>query len=330
MKISIFSTKSYDRQFFTVANELHYHDLTFLEPLLNRHTAALAVDATAICAFVNDEIDRSTLEILASNGVRLIALRCAGYNNVDVETAKKLGIKMVRVPAYSPHAVAEHAVGLMLTLNRKFHRAYNRVREGNFVLEGLLGFDLHGKTIGIVGTGRIGAVVTKIMAGFGCKIIGYDHHRNPQCESFGLEYVELPQLLEHSDIITLHCPLTPENHHFINEKTIAMMKPRGILINTSRGGLINTDAIITALKSGKLGGLGIDVYERESDLFFEDRSNRILQDDTFARLLTFPNVIITGHQAFFTEDAMRSIAEITLSNITQVELGQKCNNEIEG
>ncbi len=328
MKVSIFSTKSYDRRFFTVANELHYHDLTFLEPLLNRHTASLAIDVTAICAFVNDEIDRPTLEVLASNGVRLIALRCAGYNNVDVETAKSLGIKIVRVPAYSPHAVAEHAVGLMLTLNRKLHRAYNRVREGNFALEGLLGFDLNGRTIGIVGTGRIGAVVAKIMTGFGCKVLGYDSYRNPQCESIGVEYVELPYLLAHSDIITLHCPLTPETHHLIDDKTIAMVKSEAILINTSRGALIDTNAMITALKSGHIGGLGIDVYERESALFFEDRSAQILQDDTFARLLTFPNVIITGHQAFFTEDAMRSIAEITLSNITQVELGQKCNNEV--
>jgi D-lactate dehydrogenase len=328
MKVSVFSTKSYDRRFFTIANELHYHDLTFLEPLLNRHTAALAADARAICVFVNDEIDRSTLEVLASNGVQLIALRCAGYDRVELETAKRLGIRLVRVPAYSPHAVAEHAVGLMLALNRKLHRAYNRVREGNFSLDGLLGFDLHGRTIGIVGTGKIGAVVAKIMMGFGCKILAYDTYRNPQCESIGVEYVDLPQLLGQSDIITLHCPLTPETHHLINDRTIAMMKSDTMLINTSRGGLIDTNAAIAALKSARIGALGIDVYERESALFFEDRSDRIMQDDIFARLITFPNVIVTGHQAFFTEDAMRSIAEITLSNITQVELGQKCNNEI--
>ncbi len=328
MKVSIFSTKSYDRRFFNVANGLHYHELTFLEPQLNCHTAMLATDATAICVFVNDEVDRATLELLSSRGLRLIALRCAGYNNVDVETAKSLGIKLVRVPAYSPHAVAEHAVGLILTLNRKLHRAYNRVREGNFALEGLLGFDLYGKTIGIVGTGRIGAVLAQIMKGFGCKILAYDTYQNPQCVTLGVEYVDLPQLFAQSDIISLHCPLTPATHHLVNRQTIAMMKPQVMVINTSRGGLIDTDAIITALKSEQIGAVGLDVYEQESALFFEDRSDNILQDDTFARLITFPNVIVTGHQAFFTEEAMGAIAEITLSNITQVELGQKCNNEI--
>jgi D-lactate dehydrogenase len=328
MKVSIFSTKSYDRRFFTVANGLHYHDLTFIEAPLNRHTATLAVGENAVCVFVNDEVDRATLEVLASLGVRSIAMRCAGYNNVDLDVAQVLGIKLVRVPAYSPHAVAEHAVGMILSLNRKLHRAYNRVREGNFSLEGLLGFDLNGRTIGIIGTGRIGAVLAKIMTGFGCKILAYDTYRNPQCESMGVEYVELPQLFSQSDIISLHCPLMPATHHLINDRTIATMKPGVMLINTSRGGLIDTNAIITALKSGQIGAVGLDVYEEESTLFFEDRSDLILQDDTFGRLLTFPNVLITGHQAFFTEDAMRSIAEITLSNITQIELGQTCNNEI--
>jgi D-lactate dehydrogenase len=328
MKVSIFSTKSYDRRFFTVANELHYHDLTFIETPLNRHTATLAAGGKAVCVFVNDDACRATLEVLASLGVRTIAMRCAGYNNVDLEVAKVLGIQLVRVPAYSPHAVAEHAVGMILSLNRKLHRSYNRVRESNFSLEGLLGFDLNGRTIGIVGMGRIGAVLAKIMTGFGCKILAYDTYRNPQCESMGVEYVELPQLFSHSDIISLHCPLFPATHHLINDRTIATMKPGVMLINTSRGGLIDTNAIITALKSGQIGAVGLDVYEEESALFFEDRSDRILQDDTFARLLTFPNVLITGHQAFFTEDAMRSIAEITLANITQIELGQTCNNEI--
>jgi D-lactate dehydrogenase len=328
MKVAIFSTKSYDRQFFTAANSQHQHQLTFLEPKLDRHTAILAKDATAVCIFVNDEIDRDTLKALASESISLIALRSAGYNNVDVEAAKNLGIKLVRVPAYSPYAVAEHTVGLILTLNRKLHRAYNRVREGNFLLEGLLGFDLHGRTIGIIGTGKIGTVAAQIMMGFGCKVIAYDPFPNPQCEVIGVQYMELSQLFSQSDIITLHCPLTPENHHLINKEAIAQMKPHVMLINTSRGRLIDTNAIITALKSSQIGALGLDVYEQESALFFEDRSNRIMQDDTFARLMTFPNVIITGHQAFFTEDAMRAISEVTLANITQIEREQPCENEI--
>jgi D-lactate dehydrogenase len=328
MKVSIFSTKSYDRQFFTAANTQHQHELTFLEPRLDRQTACLATNATAVCVFVNDEVDKNTLEFLADRGVNLIALRCAGYNNVDVTAAKALGIKIVRVPAYSPYAVAEHAVGLILTLNRKLHRAYNRVREGNFSLEGLLGFDLHGRTIGIIGTGKIGRVVAQIMTGFGCKVLAYDLHHNSECENIGVEYVDLLQLFARSDIVTLHCPLTPETYHLVNEEAISKMKPQAMLINTGRGALIDTKAIIVALKSGQIGALGLDVYEQESELFFEDLSDRIIQDDTFARLMTFPNVIITGHQAFFTEDAMRSIAEVTLSNITQVERGQLCGNEI--
>jgi D-lactate dehydrogenase len=328
MKVAIFSTKSYDRQFFTAANAQHQHQLIFLEPKLDRHTAILAKDATAVCIFVNDKVDRDTLKALASHEVNLIALRSAGYNNVDIEAAKNLGIKLVRVPAYSPYAVAEHTVGLILTLNRKLHRAYNRVREGNFSLEGLLGFDLHGRTIGIIGTGRIGIVTAQIMTGFGCKVIAYDLYRNPQCEAIGVQYMGLSELFSQSDIITLHCPLTPENHHLINKEAIFQMKPHVMLINTSRGALIDTGAIITALKSSQIGGLGLDVYEQEAALFFEDRSNRIMQDDTFARLMTFPNVIITGHQAFFTEDAMRAIAEVTLANITQIEQKQPCENEI--
>ncbi|PZO59556.1 MAG: hydroxyacid dehydrogenase [Phormidesmis priestleyi] len=315
MKVAIFSTKSYDRKFFTAANTQHQHQLTFLDPKLDQHTAMLAKDATAVCIFVNDEVHKDTLTALASQGVSLIALRSAGYNNVDIEAAKNLGIKLVRVPAYSSYAVAEHTVGLILTLNRKLHRAYNCVREGNFSLEGLLGFDLHGRTIGIIGTGRIGTVTAKIMTGFGCKVIAYDPYYNPHCEAIGVQYMELAQLFSQSDIITLHCPLTSENYHLINQETIAQMKPHVMLINTSRGALIDTDAMITALKSCQIGALGLDVYEQESALFFEDRSNRILQDDTFARLMTFPNVMITGHQAFFTEDAMQAIAAVTLAQI---------------
>jgi D-lactate dehydrogenase len=335
MKVSIFSTKSYDRQFFTDANAQHQHELTFLEPRLDRQTALLVKDAAeripsgiAVCVFVNDQVDKDTLEALSSHNVNLIALRSAGYNHVDVQAAKNLGMKLVRVPAYSPNAVAEHTVGLILTLNRKLHRAYNRVREGNFSLSGLLGFDLHGRTIGIIGTGRIGSVFAKIMTGFGCKVIAYDLYHNPECEAIAVQYVDLPQLLSQSDIISLHCPLTSETYHLVNEKAIAQMKPNVMLINTSRGGLIDTKAVIKALKSCQIGALGLDVYEQESELFYEDRSNRILQDDTFARLMTFPNVMITGHQAFFTEDAMRAIAEVTLANITQIEREQNCENEI--
>jgi D-lactate dehydrogenase len=247
---------------------------------------------------------------------------------VDVPAATKLGIKLVRVPAYSPYAVAEHAVGLILTLNRKLHRAYNRVREGDFSLEGLLGFDLHGRTIGIIGTGKIGRVFARIMTGFGCKMLAYDLQPHPECVAIGVKYVDLPELFSQSDIISLHCPLTPATYHLIDRVAIAKMKPHTMLINTGRGALIDTTAIIAALKSGQIGALGLDVYKGESALFFEDLSNQIIQDDTFARLMTFPNVMITGHQAFFTEDAMRAIAEVTLSNITQIECGQICPNQI--
>ncbi len=328
MKVSVFSTKSYDRQFFTAANAQHHHELTFLEPRLDRQTALLAKATTAVCVFVNDEVDQETIAALAAQNVSLIALRSAGYNHVDVKAAKNLGIRLVRVPAYSPYAVAEHAVGLILTLNRKLHRAYNRVREGNFSLEGLLGFDLHGRTVGIVGTGRIGTVMAQIMQGFGCRVIAYDLYPNAHCEAIAVEYVEMSELLSQSDIITLHCPLTSETQHLIDKSAIAKMKPNAMLINTSRGALIDTNAVIDALKSSQISALGLDVYEQESELFFEDRSNRILQDDTFARLMTFPNVMITGHQAFFTEDAMRAIAEVTLENITKVEQNQACENEI--
>jgi D-lactate dehydrogenase len=329
VKVAVFSAKSYDRHFFNLANEQHHHELIFLEPRLNHQTACLATNSLAVCVFVNDEINRDTLEILANNGIRLIALRCAGYNNVDIQMAKDLGIKVVRVPAYSPYAVAEHTVALILALNRKLHRAYNRIREGNFALEGLLGFDLHGRTIGIIGTGSIGQVVAKIMTGFGCNILAYDLHRNSQCESIGVQYVDLPQLFARSDIITLHCPLTPETYHLVNEQAIDQMKPHVMLINTGRGALIDTKAIVAALKSGQIGELGLDVYEQESELFFEDHSDQIIQDDIFARLMTFPNVMITGHQAFFTENAMQAIAEVSLLNISQVEQGIICPNEVE-
>ncbi|MFB6277677.1 MAG: 2-hydroxyacid dehydrogenase [Halothece sp.] len=325
MKVALFGCKPYDRRFFEAANESYNHELIFLEPHLHEKTALLAKDAEAVCIFVNDEVNADTLEILAKQGVRLIALRCAGYNNVDLEAAKRLGMQIVRVPAYSPYAVAEHAIALILSLNRKIHRAYYRVREGNFSLNGLLGFDLHGRTVGIIGTGKIGYLTGQILAGFGCRILAYDPYPNSNFSQFG-QYVSLEELYAESDIISLHCPLTEENRHLIGEKAISKMKPGVMLINTSRGGLIDTQAVIAGLKDKTIGYLAIDVYEKEADLFFEDLSSEVIQDDMFERLLTFPNVIVTGHQAFFTEEALNNIANTTLSNITEIETSNTCQN----
>jgi D-lactate dehydrogenase len=328
MKVAVFSTKTYDRQFLITANYDYEHELVFFEPRLTRETASLARNFAAVCVFVNDQLDAHVLEMLAAHGTRLIALRCAGFNNVDLKAAAKLGMAIVRVPAYSPYAVAEHTLGLILTLNRKIHRAYNRVREGNFSLDGLLGFDLHNRTIGIVGTGKIGQIVAQIVQGFGCQILAADVAVNPACEAVGARYVERSRLLKEADIITLHCPLTPETHHLINQDAIAQMKQGVMIINTSRGALIHTEAVIQGLKSQKIGSLGLDVYEQESDLFFEDLSNQIIQDDLFERLMTFPNVLVTAHQAFFTKEALQNIAETTLSNITDYEQGQPSSNQV--
>jgi D-lactate dehydrogenase len=328
MKIAVFSSKPYDRTFLDAANGQHGHALTYITPRLTEETVTLASGFRAVCAFVQDDMNASVLRQLAAGGTQLIALRCAGFNNVDLQVAEDLGVTVVRVPAYSPHSVAEHAVGLMLALNRHLHRSYNRVREGNFALDGLLGFDMHGRTAGIIGTGKIGATVAKILAGFGCKLLGHDRFPSHECEMLGLRYVRLDELYTQSDIITLHCPLTPETHHLIDDEAIQRMKPGTMLINTSRGAVVDTLALIAGLKSGKIGSLGLDVYEEEADLFFEDLSNRVLQDDVLARLLTFPNVIITGHQAFFTKDALTAIADITLNNITQWEKGEPCANVV--
>jgi D-lactate dehydrogenase len=328
MKVAVFSAKAYDRRFLKSANAAHGHALTFLEPRLDGETAALAVGFPAVCAFVNDRLDKDVLAALAKQGTRLIALRCAGFNNVDLAAAQQLGLTVVRVPAYSPHGVAEHTVALMLALNRNLCRAHARVRDGNFALDGLLGFEFHGKTAGIVGTGKIGANVLQILKGFGCQLFAHDPFPNPQCKALGARYVPLPELFAASDIISLHCPLTPESRHLINAKTLAQMKTGVMLINTGRGALIDTRSVIAALKSGKVGSLGLDVYEEEADLFFEDLSNRVIQDDVFMRLLTFPNVLITGHQAFFTENGLRAIAETTLGNITAFEHGQPAVNEV--
>lgn len=328
MKVAVFSTKVYDRKFLSDANSPTQHELVFFEPRLNRDTAILAAGFPAVCVFVHDQVDAPTLELLASRGTRLVVLRCAGFNNVDLQAAADLGITVVRVPAYSPYGVAEHAVGLILSLNRKIHRAYNRVREGNFSLDGLLGFNLHERTVGIVGTGKIGLILGQIMKGFRCQILAYDVYRNPELEALGGKYVELPELFANSDIISLHCPLTPETHHLINAEAIEKIKPGVMLINTSRGALIDTQAVIEGLKSGKIGYLGVDVYEQESELFFEDLSGAIIQDDIFQRLTTFPNVLITGHQAFFTAEALHNIAETTFANIADIEQGRPCANEI--
>lgn len=314
MRVAVFSTKTYDRKYLTEAAEDSGLELTFFEPRLTKDTAPLAQNHDAICAFVNDELDAPTLIKLNRLGVELIALRSAGFNNVDIESAVEFGLPVARVPSYSPYSVAEHTVALLLGLNRNLHRAYSRVREGNFSLDGLVGFDLNGRTIGIIGTGRIGRIFGQIMKGFGCEILAYDKYPNEEFKSIAT-YVSRPELLSRSDIISLHTPLTPETYYIIDRGALYQMKKGAILINTSRGALIDTQAVIDALKDGQLGGLAIDVYEEEADLFFEDLSNYVLQDDTFARLLTFPNVLVTGHQAFFTENALRNIAETTIANI---------------
>lgn len=330
MRVAVFGTKSYDEASLSAANaELGKpHELTFLEPRLTAETAPLAEGFPAVCIFVNDVAPVHVLERLAAGGTKTLALRCAGFNQVDLEAARKLGISVVRVPAYSPYAVAEHTVGLMLTLNRKIHRAFNRIREANFALDGLLGFDLQGKTVGVIGTGRIGELVCRILHGFGCRLLASDRKPNPACTPLGVEYVPLPELLAQADIVTLHCPLFPETRYLIRAETLAGMKPGVMIVNTSRGGLIRTQDAIEGLKSGRIGYLALDVYEEEGDLFFEDHSTELLTDDVFARLLTFPNVLITGHQAYFTREALRNIADTTLKNLLDVEAGRPCAHEV--
>jgi D-lactate dehydrogenase len=322
MKVAVFSSKPHDEQYLRAANAEHGHDLAFLEPRLTAQTVALAEGSPCVCAFVNDTLDRPVLKQLAEGGTRLVALRSAGFNHVDLQAAHELGFTVARVPAYSPYAVAEHAVALILALNRKIPRAHMRVREGNFALGGLLGFDLHGRTVGVVGTGTIGSVFARIMTGFGCNVLAYDPYPNAACIELGVRYVPLTELFAAADVIALHCPLTPETHHLIDAEALERMRDGVMLVNTSRGALVDTTAVIQALKSGKIGYLGLDVYEEEEDLFFEDLSDRVITDDVFSRLLTFPNVLITGHQAFFTEEALEHIASTTLANITAVERGE--------
>ncbi len=321
MRVAVFGTQAFERSFLNEANEAHGHELMFLEPLLCERTAPLAQGVPAVCAFVNDRLDRRVLEVLAAGGTRLIALRCAGFNNVDLHAAEQLGLQVARVPAYSPHAIAEHTLALLLALNRKLHRSLARVREQNFSLNGLVGFDLYGKTVGVVGTGRIGAAVARILHGFGCNLLGFDRQENRDCLDLGMRYVDIESLARAADIISLHCPLTPQTHRLIDARLLAVTRPGVMLINTSRGGLIDTQAVVDALKSGRIGSLGLDVYEEEGDLFFRDLSDEIIHDDLFTRLLTFPNVIITAHQAFLTREALTEIANITLRNITGFQTG---------
>ena len=328
MNVAFFSTKKYDQDFFNSINTDFNHKLTFFETALNKHTASLTKDYNAVCVFVNDDLNAATIEKLAKNGVQLIALRCAGFNNVDLKAAAEKNIKVVRVPAYSPQAVAEHAVALILTLNRKTHKAYNRVRENNFSLEKLTGFNLYGKTVGVIGTGIIGQCFAKIMLGFGCKVLAYDIKPNEELKRSGVEYVELETLLKASDIISLHCPLNEHTHHLIDQNAFEKMKDGAMLINTGRGALIDTSAVVEALKSEKLGYLGIDVYEQESGLFFNDLSETVNKDDDFLRLMSFPNVLITGHQGFFTKEALEQIAQVTLQNLTDFEKGAALENEV--
>ena len=317
MKCCFYDTKPYDRKYFTHGAEFQFHECR-----LNANTAPTASGARGVCVFVNDSLDQSCLQLLADQGVELIALRCAGFNNVDLEFAKSLGMKIVRVPAYSPNSVAEHTVALLLTLNRKIHRAYNRVRELNFSLNGLEGFDINGRTVGIIGTGKIGRITAQIFKGFGANVITFDPSPSYDwAEQNQIQYVEFPQLLASSHIVSLHVPLLPATHHLLNSDTLAQLKPGAIILNTSRGKLIDTTALIQALKSRHIGGVALDVYEEEEGVFFEDLSGEVLEDDELSRLLTFPNVLITSHQAFLTEEALQEIAKSTISNMENFERG---------
>ncbi|ADP12645.1 D-lactate dehydrogenase [Erwinia sp. Ejp617] len=326
MKIAVYSTKQYDRKYLQQVNEDYGFDIQFFDFLLSEATAKNAAGCEAVCIFVNDDASRSVLEELAALGVKCVALRCAGFNNVDLDAAAELAIKVVRVPAYSPEAVAEHAVGMMMTLNRRIHRAYQRTRDANFSLEGLIGFNMHGRTAGVIGTGKIGIAALRILKGFGMRLLAFDPYPSPQAVELGAEYVDIDTLFSQSDVITLHCPLTAENYHLLNKSAFARMKQGVMVINTSRGGLIDSQAATEALKQQKIGALGMDVYENERDLFFEDNSNDVIQDDVFRRLSACHNVLFTGHQAFLTAEALTSISHTTLENLRLLEKGEPCEN----
>lgn len=315
IRIAFFDAKPYDRESFDRANEVFGFDIAYFDTHLNMGTVELTQGFDAVCGFVNDSMDEAVIDHLAANGIQIIALRCAGYNNVDFNAAFDR-IHVVRVPAYSPHAVAEHAVALILSLNRKTHKAYYRTRDGNFNINGFLGFDMYGKTAGVIGTGKIGRCLIEILRGFGMQVLAYDvlvDHK--YAEAHGITYVDMPELYSRSDVMSLHCPLTPETFHMVNAKTIAGFKDGVMLINTGRGKLIDTKALIDGLKSGKIGAAGLDVYEEESEYFFEDWSADMITDDVLARLLTFPNVLVTSHQGFFTAEALHNIAQTTLNNL---------------
>lgn len=315
MRVAVYSHQRYERPYLEAAASRHGVELVLIEAALSPLTATLSRDCLAASIFVGDDASEATLRALVAGGTRLVALRCSGFNNVDLAAAERLGIAVARVPAYSPHAVAEHSIALMLALNRKVHRAFNRVREQDFSLDGLMGFDMHGKTVGIIGTGEIGSVSCRILAGFGCRVVAHDPRPNPRCAGIGVQYVGLPELFRDSDIVSLHCPLNPATHHLIGADALAAMRPGVMIINTSRGAVIDTRALIRALKGGHVGSVGLDVYEEEGDLFFRDLSESVIQDDVFVRLMTFPNVLITAHQAFLTHEACTAIAQTTLGNV---------------
>ena len=323
-RIAFFDTKQYDKESFDRLNNGRY-ELCYFETRLTAKALPLVEGCDGVCAFVNAEIDRTVVEGLVEREIRILALRCAGYNNVDFEAAFEKGLTVVRVPAYSPYAVAEHAAALLLTLNRHIHKAASRTRDFNFSLVGLTGFDLHGKTAGIIGTGKIGSVFANICKGFGMKVLAYDAFPNP---ALGLEYVSLEKLMAESDVVSLHCPLLPETKHIINAESIAKAKPGFTLINTSRGGLVDSEALLAALRDGKVGGAGLDVYEEESDWFYEDRSEVTRQNKTLSLLISMPNVIVTSHQAFLTREALANIAETTLNNLDAYFAGKPLENEI--
>jgi len=326
MKVTFFSTKPYDKAFFGQLNETFGFDFTFYETHLGPHIVNAVEESDAVCAFVNDKLTAEVLDTLASRGVKYIAMRCAGFNNVDLEAARKNGLRVCRVPAYSPEAVAEHALAMILTLNRKTHKAYNRVREQNFSLNGLMGFNLRGKVIGIIGTGNIGKAFVRIMGGFRCELLAYDLYEDHALKAAGVKYVPLSELFSRADVISLHCPLTEDTKYLVNASTIKRMKPGVMLINTSRGGLIDTAAVLEGLRSKHIGYLGIDVYEQEEKLFFRDLSQTILDDDAIQLLMSFPNVLVTGHQAFFTAEALEEIASTTLTNLSRLSQGLEPEN----
>lgn len=329
MKIALFSAKAYDRDYFEQANQQFGYELDYFDVRLDQKTSRLAHGYPVVCAFVNDDLSRPVLTDLVNNGTRLLAMRCAGYNNVDLAAAKELGLTVVRVPAYSPEAVAEHSVGLMMTLNRRIHKAYQRTRDANFALDGLVGFNMFGKTAGIIGTGKIGIATLRILKGFGMRLLVNDPFQNQAAIELGAEYVDLDTLFRESDVISLHCPLFKENYHLLNAESFAKMKKGVMIINTSRGALLNAQDAIEALKQGKIGALGLDVYEEESELFFEDKSNEVITDDTFRRLSACHNVLFTGHQAFLTREALLSIAGTTLNNAKAFAANEKSGNEVE-